>query len=59
MTVKAKRRDGTPYVDTSTKANIEALRKVVLNPLNHAGASSITKAEVDAAIRAVQELSFV
>jgi energy-coupling factor transporter ATP-binding protein EcfA2 len=57
-TVKAKRRDGTLYVDNSTKANIEALRKVVLNPLNHAGASSITKAEVEAAIKAVEGLSF-
>jgi hypothetical protein len=45
-------------VDNSTKANIEALRKVVLNPLNHAGASSITKAEVEAAIKAVEGLSF-
>jgi hypothetical protein len=32
--------------------------KVVLNPLDHAGASSITKAEVDAAIKAVEGLSF-
>ena len=33
---------------------IESLRKVVLNPLNHARASSITRAEVDAAIKAVE-----
>ena len=45
-------------MDATTKAKIEALRKVVLNPLNHAGVSSITKAEVDAAIKAVEGLSF-
>jgi len=50
--------DGTCHVDATTKATIEALRKVVLNPLNHAGASSITKTEVDAAIKAVEGLSF-
>ena len=50
--------DGTCHVDATTKATIEALRKVVLNPLNHAGASSITKAEVEAAIKAVEGLSF-
>ena len=50
--------DGSCHVDAATKANIESLRKVVLNPLNHAGASSITKAEVDAAIKAVERLSF-
>ena len=50
--------DGACHVNTTTKATIEALRKVVLNPLNHAGASSITKAEVDAAIKAVEGLSF-
>jgi hypothetical protein len=51
--------DGTCHVDATTKATIGSLRKVVLNPLNHAGASSITKAEVDAAIKAVERLSFI
>jgi hypothetical protein len=51
--------DGACHIDPTTKATIEALRKVVLNPLNHAGASSITKAEVDAAIQAVERLSFI
>ena len=50
--------DGVCHVDATTKATIEALRKVVLNPLNHAGASSITRAEVEAAIKAVERLSF-
>ena len=50
--------DGACHVDATTKATIESLRKVVLNPLNHAGASSITRAEVDAAIKAVEGLSF-
>jgi hypothetical protein len=50
--------DGACHVNATTKATIEALHTVVLNPLNHAGASSITKAEVDAAIRAVEGLSF-
>ena len=48
--------DGTCHVDATTKVTIEALRKVVLNPLSHAGASSITKAEVEAAIKAVDGL---
>jgi energy-coupling factor transporter ATP-binding protein EcfA2 len=51
--------DGTCHIDPTTRATFEALRKVVLNPLNHAGASSITKAEVDAAIKAVEGLSFI
>jgi hypothetical protein len=51
--------DGTCRVDTTTKATIEALRKVVLNPLNHAGASSITRAEAEAAIKAVERLSCI
>jgi hypothetical protein len=51
--------DGRCHVDAATKANIESLRKVVLNPLSHAGASSITKAEVEAATRAVDGLSFI
>jgi hypothetical protein len=51
--------DGRYHVDAATKAIIEALRKVVLNPLSHAGASSITRAEVDAAIKAVEGLSFI
>jgi hypothetical protein len=50
--------DGRCHVDAATKATIEALRTVVLNPLNHAGASSIPRAEVDAAIKAVERLSF-
>ncbi len=57
-TLKAKKQDGvTPYVDTMTKGKIEALRKIVLNPLSHAGANSITKTEVEAAIKAVETLS--
>lgn len=48
--------DGLCHVDPATKAKIEALRKVVLNPLSHANASSIMSAEVDAAIRAVEGL---
>jgi hypothetical protein len=51
--------DGACHVEATTKTTIEALRKVVLNPLNHAGASSITRAEVEAAIKAVERLSFV
>jgi hypothetical protein len=51
--------DGRCHVDVLTKFTIEALRIVVLNPLSHAGASGITKAEVDAAIKAVDGLSFV
>jgi hypothetical protein len=50
--------DGACHVDATIKASIEALRKVVLNSLNHAVASSITKAEVDAAIKAVEGISF-
>jgi hypothetical protein len=33
--------------------------KIVPNPLIHAGASSITKAKLDAAIKAVKGLSFI
>lgn len=51
--------DGTCHVAPATKAAIESLRKIVLNPLNHAGASSITRAEVEAAIAAVEHLSFI
>ena len=50
--------DGACHVDATTKATIEVLRKIVLNPLNHAGASSITRAEVDAAIKVIEGLSF-
>ena len=50
--------DGACHVNAATKATIEALRTVVLNPLNHPGASGITRAEVDAAIKAVEGLSF-
>jgi hypothetical protein len=50
--------DGASHVNATTKATIEALRKVVFNPLNHAGASSITRAEVETAIKAVERLSF-
>jgi hypothetical protein len=32
--------------------------KIVPSPLSHAGASSITKAKVEAAIKAVERLSF-
>jgi len=46
------------YVSAQVKIDIEAVRKIILNPLSHAGASSITKAEVDAAIKAVEGLSF-
>jgi energy-coupling factor transporter ATP-binding protein EcfA2 len=49
--------DGKCHVDGPTKARIESLRKVVLNPLSHADANSITKTEVDAAIKTVEGLS--
>lgn len=51
--------DRTCHVNAATTPTIESLRKVVLNPLNHAGASSITKAEVEAAIKAVEALLFI
>ena len=57
VVVQATRSNGTRYVDSATEAKINSLRKLVLNPLSHAGASSITKTEVDAAIKAVQSLS--
>lgn len=50
--------DGRSHVDIATKGAIESSRKVVLNPLSHDDANSITKTEVQAAIDAVQELSF-
>jgi hypothetical protein len=46
--------DGRCHVDALTKTAIEALHTVVLNPFSHAGASSITSVEVDAAIKAVE-----
>jgi hypothetical protein len=51
--------DGTCHVDAPTKAAIETVRKVVLNPLSHAGTSSITPADVHGAIRTVEALKFV
>jgi hypothetical protein len=45
------------HVDIPTKTNIESLRKVVLNPLSHDDANSITKVEVEAAIKAIETLS--
>jgi energy-coupling factor transporter ATP-binding protein EcfA2 len=49
--------DGITHVDPGTKAQVEALRKVVLNPLSHAGASSMTTAEVQKVIRVIETLA--
>lgn len=56
--IGANGRNSTCYVSAQVKRDIEAAKKIILNPLSHAGASSITKAEVDAAIKAVEGLSF-
>jgi len=42
----------------SSFASIEALRKVVLNPLSHSGVATVVKAEVKQAIDVVDGLSF-
>jgi hypothetical protein len=49
--------DGVCHVDAETVSSIESLRKVVLNPLSHADANSITTVDVEAAIKAVEGLS--
>lgn len=48
--------NGACHIDATTRSEIEALRKVVLNPLSHADANSITGNEVEAAIKAVARL---
>jgi len=51
--------DGACHVDDETRDKVSCLRKTVLNPLSHADESSITRAEVEAAIGVVQGLKFV
>jgi hypothetical protein len=50
--------DGTCHVDTAIKGRIESLRKVALNPLNHAGSNNITKRELEEAIQTIENLTF-
>jgi hypothetical protein len=51
--------DGKSHVDKATKGQVEALRRIVLNPLSHAGASTITSAEVQKAIKVIETLTLL
>jgi len=44
------------FIDATLKSRIEAVRSVVLNELSHARATSLTSAELTAAIQAVEDL---